>query len=417
MASFNYHFRPSSKPGYHEGRIFIRLIHGRKVRELTTGYHVFPDEWDTKGRMPIVPNGPGLRTNHLLDTTDRMLRETERVKHVIRKLETASSYTVDDLVKALAGAFRNHLLTAYVGELARTLENNGQHRTARAYLTVTRRLLLFCKQDDLRIDQISPSLIRRHEQWMKDQGRSMNTISFYNRNLRAIYRKAVEERIIIPGAEDPFKTAYTGIPDTRKRALTEDEIKRIRGLDDLYRLPSATLSSELTEDQRDAYAYFMFSFFARGMSSIDMAYLKKANIHGGKISYCRKKTGGDITITLLPELRAIIRYFSPRTVGSPYVFPIIDNKKENSRLRYESFLRKQNILLKELAQLAKVHKSVSTHWARHSWATIARKSGASTARISEGLGHRDEKTTRIYLDSFSASAIDEVCRLVNRAIS
>ena len=58
----------------------------------------------------------------------------------------------------------------------------------------------------------------------------------------------------------------------------------------------------------------------------------------------------------------------------------------------------------------------ATHWARHSWATIAKKSGAPTARISEGLGHRDEKTTRIYLDSFNPSVIDQVSRMVCRAV-
>ena len=160
----------------------------------------------------------------------------------------------------------------------------------------------------------------------------------------------------------------------------------------------------------------MFSFFARGMSSIDMAYLKKANVRSGKISYCRKKTGGNITITLSSELRTIIKYFSRRTSGSPYVFPIIDDGNGNQRLQYENYLRRQNLLLKELAQISGVQKPLSTHWARHSWATIARKSGAPTAHISEGLGHRDEKTTRIYLDSFGPAAIDEVSRMVRRAI-
>ena len=416
MASFNFHFRGSSRAGECEGRLFIRLIHNRKVKEITTDYRVFPNEWDYGSGTLKIPDNSNHRTRHLLDTEQRMQRDVERIKSAIGKLETGTHYTIDE-IKSLFFSTRSNMLTGYTQVLVRRLEENGQHRTARAYLTVMRGLLRFCNQPDLPLNRITAGLMRRYEQWLKDNGKSMNTISFYTRNLRAIYRKAVEDRIIAPAHEDPFKAVYTGIAPTQKRALAEEEIKRFRELSDLCNPKLTKQLAKLTTQQQDACFYFLFSFFARGMSSIDMAFLKKANIQGGKISYCRKKTGGNITISLSAELKTIIRYFSNRTAGSPYVFPIIKEKKGNVRLQYENFLRKQNTLLKELARLAKISKPVSTHWARHSWATIAKKNGAPTAHISEGLGHKDEKTTRIYLDSFGASAIDKVCRLVNRAIS
>ena len=416
MASLSFNFRPSARAGYSEGSIFIRLIHDRKVKEITTDYRIYPDEWDSGGKSLRISDTPGQRTGHLLHTEAKMQRDAERIKMAIRKLETNGNYTLDEIKNLFTGTFDNCVLSTYARILARRLDQNGQHRTARAYLTVTHGLLRFCDRSDLRFDQITASLVRRYEQQMKDDGKSMNTISFYMRNLRAIYRKAVGDRIISANPDDPFKTVYTGVAPTRKRALTEDELKRMRELDGLCCKKSDESTVRLTANQRDAYAYFMFSFFARGMSSIDMAYLKKANVRNGKISYCRRKTGGNITITLSPELRSIIRYFAGRTINSPYVFPIIDDRRSDARLQYENFLRGQNITLKELARLAKVPKPVSTHWARHSWATIARKSGAPTAHISEGLGHRDEKTTRIYLDSFGPAVIDEVSRMVCRAI-
>ena len=416
MASFNFHFRGSSRSGCSEGSIFIRLIHNRKVKEITTDYRIFPDEWDSGGNTLKIPDIPNDRTRHLLDTGERMQRDTERIKAVIHKLENVGHYSLEEF-KSLFVSTRSDMLTTYTQVLVRRLEDNGQYRTARAYLTVMRGLLRFCNQPDLPLDRITAGLMRRYEQSMKDNGKCMNTISFYTRNLRAIYHKAIEDRVITAAPEDPFKAVYTGIALTQKRALAEDEIKRFRELSSLCNPKLAKQLAKLTTQQQDACFYFLFSFFARGMSSIDMAYLKKANISGGKISYCRKKTGGNITISLSAELKAIIRYFAERTKDSPYVFPIIDDRKANPRLQYENFLRKQNTLLKELARLAKISKPVSTHWARHSWATIAKKNGAPTAHISEGLGHRDEKTTRIYLDSFGTPAIDKVCRLVNRAIS
>jgi len=416
MSSFCFHLRPSARPGLCEGSIFIRLIHERKVKEISTGYRVFPDEWDHLNHWLKIPDTPNPRTRYLHDIGEHLQRDAERISSIIKQLKAGGYYTTEDIKALFVNAPRSNMLTVYGALLIQRLECNGQSRTARAYLTVIRGMLKFCDQSDLPLEEITVSLMRRYEQWMRDSGKSMNTISFCTRNLRAIYHKAVHERVIPPAAEDPFKVVYTGIASTKKRALNEEEIKRIWELDSLCRKQRTQQPNRLNSEQRDAYAYFMFSFFSRGMSGIDMAYLKKANISNGKISYCRKKTGGSITITLTYELKSIVDYFTRRTAGSPYVFPIIDSKKENPRLQYESFLRKQNILLKELAQLAKVYKPVSTHVARHSWATIARKSGASTACISEGLGHKDEKTTRIYLDSFNPSAIDEVSRLVCRAI-
>ena len=416
MASFNFHLRESVRAGYSEGRVFIRLIHERRVCEITTPYRVFPDEWDGAGNGLVIHAGSGQRSLRLKDISERMRCDSERIRRIIFRLDASGCYTIDELKRELEAATRSDMLTGYARTLAQSLDGNGQYRTARAYLTAVRGLLRFCGQNDLPLDHISPGVIRRYEQWMKDQGKSMNTISFYMRNLRAIYHKAVNGNVIQAHASYPFKGVYTGIPLTRKRALDELEVRRIREMDSLCgKRPSSGL--RLTERQRDAYAYFMFSFYARGMSSIDMAYLKKANVRSGKISYCRKKTGGNISITLSSELRTIIKYFSRWTSGSPYVFPIIDDHKSNARLQYENFLRRQNLLLKELAQVSGVQKPLSTHWARHSWATIAKKNGAPIACISEGLGHRDEKTTRIYLDSFDASAIDQVSMIVKRAIN
>ena len=56
MASFNFHFRGSSRAGCREGSIFIRLIHNRKVKDITTGYRVFPDEWDSGGNTLKIPD-------------------------------------------------------------------------------------------------------------------------------------------------------------------------------------------------------------------------------------------------------------------------------------------------------------------------------------------------------------------------
>lgn len=107
-------------------------------------------------------------------------------------------------------------------------------------------------------------------------------------------------------------------------------------------------------------------------------------------------------------MRQIIRYFRKHTRSSGYVFPILTDSSGDQRITYETALSRQNKLLKELAVLAGISKRISTHVARHTWATLAKRMGYAVTLISEGLGHRDTQVTSIYLASFERSAMDEL---------
>jgi site-specific recombinase XerD len=80
-------------------------------------------------------------------------------------------------------------------------------------------------------------------------------------------------------------------------------------------------------------------------------------------------------------------------------------------------LRLQNLRLKRIASLLGIEKRLSTHCARHSWATVARNEGLPLTVISEGLGHGNLKTTEIYLASLERSVLDHASRLVSEAIN
>ncbi len=70
-------------------------------------------------------------------------------------------------------------------------------------------------------------------------------------------------------------------------------------------------------------------------------------------------------------------------------------------------MRLMNKKLNKISTLAKLEAPLTTYVSRHSWATIAKRSGISTAIISEGLGHETEETTQIYLDSFEVDVLDK----------
>ncbi|MCD8079352.1 MAG: tyrosine-type recombinase/integrase [Bacteroides sp.] len=135
---------------------------------------------------------------------------------------------------------------------------------------------------------------------------------------------------------------------------------------------------------------------------------KKSEINHERIRYKRKKTGGYLEICITKPMRQIIRYFRKHTRSSGYVFPILTDSSGDQRITYETALSRQNKLLKELAVLAGISKRISTHVARHTWATLAKRMGYAVTLISEGLGHRDTQVTSIYLASFERSAMDEL---------
>ena len=102
-----------------------------------------------------------------------------------------------------------------------------------------------------------------YQAWLKQRDAKPNTISFYIRILRAVYNRAVDKEL----TEDhrPFRHCFTGLEKTVKRAVPLSTLRKIRNLD-LTREPLLDFARDL----------FMFSFYTRGMSFIDIAHLTSA---------------------------------------------------------------------------------------------------------------------------------------------
>lgn len=231
-----------------------------------------------------------------------------------------------------------------------------------------------------------------YEAHLKSRGNVPNTTSFYMRILRAVYNRAVESGII----EDrfPFRHVYTGIDKTVKRALPILCIKRINALD-----LSATPSVEFARDM------FMMSFFLRGMSFIDMAFLRKSDLRHGYISYRRRKTGRLLTIAWTKEMQTLLAKYPENPTR--YLLPIITRSDINEQTYYRNKAYRINHNLKTLASMAGLQMPVTLYCARHSWASVARAKGIPVHVISEGMGHDSEATTQIYLASLDNSLVDK----------
>ena len=190
--------------------------------------------------------------------------------------------------------------------------------------------------------------------------------------------------------------------DTRspKRALSKEEVMKIVDADcsaesDLYRL---------------AHDIFVVSYLCGGIAFVDVANLTSANIVDGRLSYKRQKTHGAINVPLSERAKAIISKYDSHCEQAGYLFPILDERAHTTPLQKKNRVHKMcsrvNVALRDVAKRLKIKATVTTYVARHSFATVLKKSGVNIGIISEALGHHSLKTTQIYLDSFENSQID-----------
>ena len=287
---------------------------------------------------------------------------------------------------------RNKVMAEFVSEQVKQLREENRFGTANNYEKTMASLMRFVGNKKLTFSSFNEKLITDYNTYLIKRGLTRNTISFYMRNLRAIYNKAVKQKIVVK--KELFGDVYTGIDKTRKRAVDENVISR------LYKLKLKEGSAlALTRD------IFIFSYCMRGMSFVDVAYLKKSDISGGVIRYCRRKTGQLLSVKIEPCMQAIIKKYDDD--NSAYVFPIIkSDDKGTAYKQYRSAINTYNRLLKELSDMIGSSCKLSSYTSRHSWATAARRHSIPISVISAGMGHTSEMTTQIYLKSIEDDVVD-----------
>lgn len=400
MASIKVKFRPSQLPN-HEGTIYYQIIHERKPRQLLTEYHVFPSEWD-ENRSMVITTQKSERKSFILSIRERIRWDIERLTKIIRKLENEGiPYTADDVIDEFNRYANEYSLFNYMESMIAKLKQNGKIRTSETYSAALNSFKKFRNDEDIMLDCINTEVMEAYEAWHHNRGNIPNTISFYTRILRTVYHRAVEDDII--ENRNPFRHVYTGVDKTVKRALPLKTIKKIKALD---------LSLHPTLDY--ARDMFMMSFMLRGMSFIDMAYLRKTDLTNGYIIYRRRKTGQQLTIAWTTEMQMITDKYPENT--SEYLLPIIRNSGINERCAYRNVGYLINRNLKKVAEMTDIQIPLTMYVARHSWASAAKAKGIPLSVISEGMGHDSEATTQIYLASLDTSVVDKANSLILKSL-
>ena len=252
--------------------------------------------------------------------------------------------------------------------------------------------------------EIDVTWLNKYEKWLRAKGNKETTISLLFRTLRSTYNKAIKAKCARK-SDYPFDNYKINKFDTttQKRAITKTDVLK-------FKIDVQPIGKrQYLELSRDI---FLFSYLCGGINFTDIANLTSENIQDNRLHYIRQKTKKQIKIGIPQEAMQIIEKYSKESRG--YLFPILDSQIHITALqkqnRIHKLLGKINKNLKLLAEQVGVETNITTYVARHSFASVLKKSGVNIALISEVLGHSDLATTQIYLDSFDNEQIDEAMK-------
>lgn len=377
------------KDGTHP--IVLQLIKDRKRKLVTIGTS-FEKYWNFGKEQPNA-NHPQVKELRALIRK----KKNDAEKAIIELDDFGKPYDVDDVIEKLDLSRRSTSFKEYTDTIIERLKRAEKYGNARIYTDAKSAFLSFNNERDIDLKNITVRKLKQFENHLIEKGLRTNSISVYLRTIRAIYNKAIKENLV-SDKYYPFKNFKIKKEATIKRALSKENIKAIAEID-----LSDRKELEMARD------IFLFSFYNRGMNFIDISFLTNKDVSNERLQYRRRKTKQTFSIKITEQAREIIeKYMSGE--DDDYLFPIV--KKGNEYVSYRTGIRLLNKRLQKIGKELKLNIPLTSYVARHTWATLAKRSGISTAIISEGLGHDSELTTQIYLDSFENETLDHANEIV-----
>ena len=383
-----------------EHPLMLRISKDNKKKYQSLGISVNPKYWDFVKNKP-KPNCPN-REQILKIILDK---QAKLQSSILEYNAEDKSYTGATLLNAEKNKFQQKTVKAFYMELLEQYKNENKCGNRLIYKGSLNSLTTFTRNRlDIPFSVIDVDWLTKYEKWLKSKNNRETTISLLFRTLRSAYNKAIDAKCA-RRSDYPFDEYKINKFDTstHKRAIAKTEVvKFMKDAPDLGKRHYVQLSKDI----------FIFSYLCGGINFTDIANLTTANIVNGRLEYVRQKTHKKIKIGIPSEAMKIIEKYTSESKG--YLFPILDKNIHKTPLqrqnRIHKILAKVNKNLKLLATELGIEDTVTTYVARHSFATILKKSGVNIAIISEALGHSDLATTQIYLDSFDNEQIDNAMK-------
>ena len=275
------------------------------------------------------------------------------------------------------------MFSSVIGEL----REGGRWGTAHIYQSAVNAFSAFTKWQPMPMRKLSPTVLKRFENYLRQRNCSWNTVSTYIKTVRSVYHRAVDRKYIryVPRL---FEHVYTGTRADRKKALEASDISSL-----VRETERSLQGGTLPNAQQKTRIFFVLMFMLRGIPFVDLAYLHKRDLQGNILSYRRRKTGRALTVSLTPEAMQMVRIIANKDKDSPYLFPILQSEEgsEAAYREYQSALRAFNQRLAVLRQCLGMQSALSTYAARHTWATMAYHCEIHPGIISEAMDYKVRK--------------------------
>jgi integrase/recombinase XerD len=372
----------------------IRVTFLRKRKYFSTGIELEPEDFQKVMHAER-------RTSEQKETLRKIKVRLDKAENVLSNLPvfTFSSFEESYLEQRNTQNSVSFAFDKYIEQL----RNEDRIGTAVSYECAKNSIAQF--NANLTFAEATPDLLYRYERKMLQQGKSISTVGIYLRSFRKIFNLQKIDKSLYPFGDE--KNNKYSIPTGKniKKALTVQEIAMIYN----YAAPSGS-TKEMAKD------YWIFLYLCNGMNVKDFCLLKWSNIDGQMLNYNRAKTKRSrkesklISVALKPQTMDIIKKWGQPSISKDaYIFPHLKPKMaaEGERAIYQQLTKTINKYMKRISSELNLDKEVTTYFARHSFATVLKRSGAKIEMISELLGHSSVDVTENYLDTFEKEHIQQ----------
>lgn len=400
--------------------LVLSLHHNSKSRPIGLKYSFNLEDWDTENLVPLnIKNSKHIGAKlesylmkarvfineYILDLEFWTIQELKT--RIEAEIFSTSKSTTRTKLKYTAMKSESVSLTEFAESQIQRLRLAKRNGSAESLKDSISRLRAFSGLDSISFAQVDVLFLENFTAYCYSRDNKASTIHTYLKPVRKLFNDAISLKLI---SSEIFPFDAFKIPKsakTKNRALRLEDIEAIRRI-------------ELKPDSAiwNARNYFLFMFNNMGINFIDLAKLKKdqlintkydgdGNLIEGRITFSRSKTSDSFSIKLTDEsIRILNHYRVGDKAKEDFIFQYGYEETEVGRKRYKQHRKRLNKKLKDIAELAGLDEPLTTYYARHSWATIAKRKMIPVTMISEALGHSDLKTTQIYLDSFDNEDLD-----------
>lgn len=373
--------------------IFARISVSGQVAEMNIGRSVVPDNWDQKRAMSTGRSRRDLELNkhievvraRFLEIHNMLVREGKMVNPKI--LRDHFLGTVEK-PKMLCDVFREANEQRKAEYERGDMGKPTYERWVRCVAYLEEFMQLTRNVSDIPIKEVTKGFVQDFEHFLRmKKNAANNTAVRYLRYLKNVMQYAIANKW---ATDDPFLGKRFKRTVADREALTEPELKRVMELD-LKGFPRL-------EVVRDTFVFCCFT----GLAFIDIQTLKRSDISTDAegnmwIRKKREKTDELSVIPLLEVPRKLIEKYKehPKVMLEGVVLPVISNQRNNA-------------YLKEIADLAKINRHLTSHIARHTFATVSLNNHVPIETISKMLGHADIKTTQIYAKMLESTVYEDM---------